>query len=980
MTTSAPLARHDGGRSTTYSATYCVMACGNLSTPHRPAIEGLDDFEGDWHHTRALAARRRRPRRQARRRDRHRLDRHPADPAGSPSRRSTCTCSSGRRTSACRRTTGRSIPTPVRAIKAGYRERRRLARESLSGVPGSHPDALPQRSALEVAPEERARAYERGWATGGIGGITLAFNDIITERRGERARPPTSCATRSARSSATRRPPRRSVRRRTRSAPSASASTRTTSRPTTAPTSRSSTSAAPRSCGSPRAGSRPRAATYELDVIVFATGFDAMTGALLDIDVRGREGRPLKDKWSGGPRTYLGLATAGFPNLFIVTGPGSPSVLSNMVLSIEQHVDWIADCIGHLRERGLDHDRGDARRRGRVGRARQRGRRGHAVPARELLVHGGEHPRQAARVHAVSRRRRQLPGALRRRRRRTATRGSVRSDDCDRGADPPLHRWRVGRADRRTLVEVVNPTTEEPIGRVDLAGPSDMDRAVRPRMRRSTSGPWAASTPAERAATMIRAGELIAERAEAFARTITLEVGSPQAIAAWQPVAARLYLDWHAAQAETFPWEEEREGIRGPMLVRRGPVGVVGAIVPWNFPLALSFPKLAPALLTGCSVDPQAADADAPVRLPAGGGVSRRPACRRACSTSCPPIARSASSSSATRWSTRSASPAARAPGAGSRRCAASRSSAAASSSAASPPRSCCPTRTSTPSIPALAPNTMRNNGQTCTNATRVLAPRERYAEVVEALREQIGAYPVGDPADPDVAVGPLVSAAQRERVEDYIATGRDEGARLVLGGGRARPRARLLRRADDLRRRRQPMTIAQEEIFGPVVCVIPYDDEDDAVAIANDSATGSRAASGARTPSTPRTSRGGSAAATSRSTSTRSTRSARSAASSSRDSGARTASRGSRRTPSSRRSPTCDEDPGRHLGERRGAVRDRRGRARRPAPRRGAGGAARGRRLPQRPDDEGGLAGGDLADRARARGRGRRRAPWART
>ena len=87
-------------------------------------------------------------------------------------------------------------------------------------------------------------------------------------------------------------------------------------------------------------------------MIVFATGFDAMTGALLDIDVRGREGRPLEDKWSDGPQTYLGLATAGFPNLFLVTGPGSPSVLSNMVLSIEQHVDWIADCIEHLRERG----------------------------------------------------------------------------------------------------------------------------------------------------------------------------------------------------------------------------------------------------------------------------------------------------------------------------------------------------------------------------------------------------------------------------------------------------------------------------------------------------------------------------------------------------------------------------------------------------------------------------------------------------
>jgi len=91
---------------------------------------------------------------------------------------------------------------------------------------------------------------------------------------------------------------------------------------------------------------------FELDAIVFATGFDAMTGALLAIDIRGAGGRTLRDKWGEGPRTYLGLATADFPNLFFVTGPGSPSVLSSMIPSIEQHVDWIADCIAWLRGRG----------------------------------------------------------------------------------------------------------------------------------------------------------------------------------------------------------------------------------------------------------------------------------------------------------------------------------------------------------------------------------------------------------------------------------------------------------------------------------------------------------------------------------------------------------------------------------------------------------------------------------------------------
>ena len=91
---------------------------------------------------------------------------------------------------------------------------------------------------------------------------------------------------------------------------------------------------------------------HTLDAIVFATGFDAMTGALLKIDIRGRGGVTLADKWSGGPRTYLGLAVAGFPNLFTITGPGSPSVLTNMLPSIEQHVDWIADCLGYVRNRG----------------------------------------------------------------------------------------------------------------------------------------------------------------------------------------------------------------------------------------------------------------------------------------------------------------------------------------------------------------------------------------------------------------------------------------------------------------------------------------------------------------------------------------------------------------------------------------------------------------------------------------------------
>jgi cyclohexanone monooxygenase len=93
---------------------------------------------------------------------------------------------------------------------------------------------------------------------------------------------------------------------------------------------------------------------YEIDALVLATGFDAMTGSVAKIDICGRDGRTLNQKWAEGPRTYLGLMSAGFPNLFIITGPGSPSVLSNMIVSIEQHVDWIADCLGYMRDHGLD--------------------------------------------------------------------------------------------------------------------------------------------------------------------------------------------------------------------------------------------------------------------------------------------------------------------------------------------------------------------------------------------------------------------------------------------------------------------------------------------------------------------------------------------------------------------------------------------------------------------------------------------------
>jgi len=101
-------------------------------------------------------------------------------------------------------------------------------------------------------------------------------------------------------------------------------------------------------------GLRAGGKDYQVDALVLATGFDAMTGSVAKIDIQGRAGQTLNQKWAAGPRTYLGLMSEGFPNLFIITGPGSPSVLSNMIVSIEQHVDWITDCIAYMRERGVE--------------------------------------------------------------------------------------------------------------------------------------------------------------------------------------------------------------------------------------------------------------------------------------------------------------------------------------------------------------------------------------------------------------------------------------------------------------------------------------------------------------------------------------------------------------------------------------------------------------------------------------------------
>jgi cyclohexanone monooxygenase len=235
-------------------------------------------------------------------------------------------------------------PEYERQVKAGYADFRRRARESRVGfvVEGS------ERSALAVAPDERQRAYETRWSRGGLG-FSAAYADLLTDK----AANDTAAEFFRAKIRTIVRDPAVADALCPREYPLGTKrlcvdtdyyATFNRDNVTLIDLRKTPIEAITRT------GVRTRLTAYALNSIVFATGFDAMTGALLKIDIRGRGGQTLRQKWAAGPRTYLGLAIAGFPNLFTITGPGSPSVLSNMIVSIEQHVDWIADCLAHLRQ------------------------------------------------------------------------------------------------------------------------------------------------------------------------------------------------------------------------------------------------------------------------------------------------------------------------------------------------------------------------------------------------------------------------------------------------------------------------------------------------------------------------------------------------------------------------------------------------------------------------------------------------------
>jgi betaine-aldehyde dehydrogenase len=392
------------------------------------------------------------------------------------------------------------------------------------------------------------------------------------------------------------------------------------------------------------------------------------------------------------------------------------------------------------------------------------------------------------------------------------------------------------------VIDVISPHTEEVIAQVPDASVADVDRAVTAARTAFDEGEWPRLSVQDRIAAVSKFAELYAGKLGDMASIITEEMGSPISFAnLGQAPAAWMMLNTFIQIANDFTWEEERTGMLGtPIIVRHEPVGVVAGIVPWNVPQFVTMAKLAPALLSGCSIiikpAPETpldsilmadllAEAGIPKGvvsvLPAGREVGehlvRHPGIDKVAFTGSTAAGRRIASICGEQLKRVSLE-------LGGKSAAIILDDADLGAT-----------------VEGLKFASLMNNGQACVAQTRILASRKNYDNVVEALSSMVGSLNVGDPSDAATEIGPLVAQRQQERVEKYIALGQEEGARVVVGGS-GRP--------DGLDRgwyvqptvfadATNDMRIAREEIFGPVLAVIPFDDVDDAVRIANDSEYG---------------------------------------------------------------------------------------------------------------------------------------------
>jgi aldehyde dehydrogenase (NAD+) len=385
-------------------------------------------------------------------------------------------------------------------------------------------------------------------------------------------------------------------------------------------------------------------------------------------------------------------------------------------------------------------------------------------------------------------------------------------------------------------IEVLDSTTEEVIGRVPLGSPEDVDAAVSAARRAFPE--WAEVSPSERAKFATRIGEAIQARMADIAELVAHEVGMPLGLS--MLIQAGLPMGTFTSMAELveqIAWEEQV----GNSLVVKEPVGVVGAITPWNYPLHQIAAKVAPAITAGCTVvlkPSEVAPLNAFLLADLIDEVGLPPGVFNLVSGLGPVVGEALASHPEVDMISFTGSTRA---GRRVTQLAAETVKRVALELGGKSPNVILEDADLAKAVPHGVTMCYLNSGQTCSALTRMIVPRSRLAEVEQLAVAAAEQSTPGSPFDDTTRLGPLVSAAQRERVRGYIQKGIDEGAKLLTGG--VEPPEGLERgyfvRPTVFSEVTPDMTIAREEIFGPVLAIMPYDDEEDAIAIANDSVYG---------------------------------------------------------------------------------------------------------------------------------------------